>query len=73
VPLTGWVIVTVAAVKLVTRGGGLADGAGLLGTADPDDGLRAAIAATHVPTTTANFVVAEVAVKAVSGPKVTVT
>jgi len=72
-PLTGWVIVTVAAVKLLTRGGGLADGAGLLGTADPDDGLRAAMAATHVPTTTADFVVAEVAVKAVFGPKVTVT
>src|SRR4029077_20501425 len=52
---------------------GLAGGGGLLGAVAPDDGLRAAMAATHVPTTTANFVVAEVAVKAVFGPKVTVT
>ena len=73
VPFTGWVIVTVAAVKLVTRGGGLADGAGLLGAADPDDGLRAAMAVTHVPTTTADFVVAEVAMNAVFGPNATVT
>ena len=73
VPLTGWVITTVAAVKLVTRGRGLADGAAELGAADPDDALRAAIAATHVPTTTEAFVVALVSVNAVFEPNVTVT
>ena len=73
VPLTGWVITTVAAVKLVTRGRGLADGAAELGAADPDDALRAAIAATHVPTTREAFVVALVSVNAVFEPNVTVT
>jgi NAD(P)H-dependent flavin oxidoreductase YrpB (nitropropane dioxygenase family) len=58
--LAGRVITTVAAVKLVTRTGGLADGAGVLGAADPDDWLRAATAATHVPTTTEAFAAAEV-------------
>jgi hypothetical protein len=51
---------TVAAVNLVTRAGGLADGAGVLGAADPDDWLRAAMAATHVPTTTDAFAAAVV-------------
>jgi hypothetical protein len=67
------VITTVAAVKLVTRGRALADGAGVLGAADPDDALRAAMAATHVPTTTEAFVVALVSVNAVFEPNVTVT
>jgi hypothetical protein len=71
--LTGCVITTVAAVKLVTRGGRLADGPGLFGAADPDDWLRAARAATHAPTKTAAFVVAVLCVNAVFGPKVTVT
>ena len=39
---------------------GLADGAGVLGAADPDDWLRAAMAATHVPTTTEVFTAAVV-------------
>ena len=73
VPLTGLVMTTVEAVKLVIRGRGLADGAGVLGAADPDEGLRAAIAVTHVPTATAPLVVAVVAVNAVFGPNVTVT
>jgi NAD(P)H-dependent flavin oxidoreductase YrpB (nitropropane dioxygenase family) len=58
--LAGRVITTVAAVKLVARAGGLADGAGVLGAADPDDWLRAAMAATHVPTTTEAFAAAVV-------------
>ena len=73
VPLTGLVMTMVEAVKLVIRGRGLADGAGVLGAADPDEGLRAAIALTHVPTATAPLVVAVVAVNAVFGPNVTVT
>src|SRR5262249_28026207 len=73
VPLTGWVITTVAAVKLVIRGRGLADGAGVLGAAPPGVWLRAAMAATHVPTTTDAFVAAEVCVNVVFAPYVTVT
>jgi hypothetical protein len=66
VPLTGWVITTVAAVMLVTRTRGLADGAAL-GAAEPEAALRAGMANTHPPTTTAAFVVVAVWVKAVLG------